>query len=135
MRRDRVIRKGYVHVQAIGHPRADAQGYVPEHIVIAERALGRFIEWPVLVHHHNRIKADNRGSNLVICQDEAYHQLLHMRQRALEACGHATWRRCVYCGQYDAPEQMQVHARGRRTEQFHHRECVRLNRARVRRCA
>jgi HNH endonuclease len=130
-----IIRKGYAQVLAHGHPRADRHGYVPEHLVIAERALGRFIELPILVHHHNGIRADNRGPNLVICPDEAYHQLLHMRQRALTACGHPHWRKCVYCGSYDAPDQMQVHAQGRKTQQYHHRECARSHRARWRRCA
>ena len=87
MRRDRVIRKGYVHVQAIGHPRADAQGYVPEHIVIAERALGRFIEWPVLVHHDNRIKADNR--------DRTSSSVRTRRTTSCCTCGSAPSRRAA----------------------------------------
>ena len=38
---------GYVMIQAPGHPRANDHGYVFEHILIAEKALGRFISAPI----------------------------------------------------------------------------------------
>ena len=70
------------------------------HRAIAEQALGRRLPDGVEIHHVNEDKNDFRNSNLVICQDRAYHKLLHVRLRALRACGHADWRKCVICKQY-----------------------------------
>lgn len=52
-----------------------------EHIVVAERALGRRLPKGAIVHHVNLDTHDNRPSNLVICPSEAYHRLLHKRMR------------------------------------------------------
>ena len=73
--------RGYVLICMQEHPRASG-GQVLEHIVIAERALGKPLPARAEVHHVNGDRADNRTSNLVICQDRAYHMLLHARARA-----------------------------------------------------
>ena len=52
-----------------------------EHIVVAEKALGKPLPKGARVHHVNLDTHDNRRRNLVICPDEAYHQLLHKRMR------------------------------------------------------
>lgn len=56
---------------------------VKEHIVIASIVLGRPLPSGVIVHHVNGDGRDNRHSNLVICQDQKYHKLLHYRQRLM----------------------------------------------------
>ena len=71
--------------------------------LVAEESLGKSLPVGAVVHHVNGNKVDNRPSNLVICQDTAYHFLLHVRMRALRVCGHANWRKCGYCGEYDDP--------------------------------
>lgn len=94
--------QGYVFIYAPSHPRASAnKGYVMEHILVVEKGIGRYLEGPELVHHCNRDKKDNSPSNLVLCPDQAYHLMLHARIRALEACGHADWRKCKHCKTYD----------------------------------
>ena len=35
--------------------------------------------------------------------------LLHMRARALQACGHAGWRKCGYCKRYDDIRNLSVY--------------------------
>jgi len=71
---------GYMRVIAPGHPKNNG-GYMLEHILIAEKALGRPLPKGAEVHHVNEIKTDNRNENLVICENHAYHFLLHARMK------------------------------------------------------
>lgn len=102
----RTIRRGYVYVLRPDHPDADRHGYVCEHVLKAEKALGKSLPAGVEVHHVNERRADNRNVNLVVCQDHAYHVLLHIRTRALKACGNANWRQCKYCKVWDDPANL-----------------------------
>jgi hypothetical protein len=95
---------------------------VLEHVYICELVLGKPLPPGAVVHHVNEIKNDNRNSNLVICQDRAYHLLLHKRIRALKQSGHANWEKCVFCKEYDDPANL-FHAK---YGQQYHRECRRL---------
>jgi hypothetical protein len=54
----------------------------------------------------NGIESDNRNTNLVICQDQCYHLLLHLRAKALKECGNADYRRCIYCRKWDSTDHM-----------------------------
>jgi len=110
--------RGVILVRAKEHPRADARGYVRQHILIAEAALGKYLVLPACVHHHT-------PTQLVICQDNAYHKLLHRRTNALKACGHADWLKCKFCKCYDAPENLRTYKRGKHRYQSLHLECLR----------
>jgi hypothetical protein len=100
------IYASYKRVKAEGHPRAYSSGYFREHILVAERIIGHLLPPGAVVHHVDENRRNNSPSSLVICQDAAYHNLLHMRARALSACGNANFIRCPYCKRYDAPENL-----------------------------
>lgn len=74
---------------------AGVEKYVHQHR--AEQALGKSLPLGTVVHHADGSKADD--APLVICQDEAYHRLLHLRMRIVRAGGDPeTQRVCSSCG-------------------------------------
>lgn len=102
----------YDSVLCHNHQRADKKGYVLEHILIAEKALKKPLPPKAQVHHANENKKDNNSSNLVICQNEAYHRLLHKRARAFRASGHADWLKCQFCKEHDDPYNLYIFRNG-----------------------
>ena len=72
--------KGYILILNRNHPRADMNGYVFEHIVVAEKSIGRDIGQDEIVHHINGIKDDNRPENLIVLS-RAEHTALHNKRR------------------------------------------------------
>ncbi len=65
----RIWKSGYVYSECGSRPR-------PEHVVIAEKLLGRKIKSTECVHHINLHRNDNRNCNLLLC-DKKYHAWLH----------------------------------------------------------
>ena len=59
--------------------------YKFEHVVMAEKAIGRELPFGSVVHHVDRDGTNNNTKtpwNLVVCPDQKYHLLLHARARA-----------------------------------------------------
>jgi hypothetical protein len=99
---------GYISTLCKKHPRAVSNNYVRDHILIAEKVMGKYLPLSAMVHHVDGNRSNNANSNLVVCENSQYHALLHQRMMAFKACGHANWRKCAYCKQYDNPNNMVV---------------------------
>ncbi len=60
---------------------------LPEHVYVAEIALGHALPSSAQVHHVDENRSNNASANLVICENAAYHLLIHARQRVVNAGG------------------------------------------------
>lgn len=72
-----ILKKGYKKILMATHPRADGKGYVFEHILIAEKVIGRTLAESEEVHHKDLDKLNNDPSNLVICASHSEHMAFH----------------------------------------------------------
>lgn len=116
-----------VPVTASSYPQSNGKRV---HVGVVERAIGKAIPKGAQVHHVDENKQNNSADNLVLCNDSAYHNLLHARQRALRECGDANARRCQSCGSYDRQEDLEIALRRRNDtksqntyERPEHRSC------------
>ena len=87
---------------------------------VAEKVLGRSLPTGVVIHHVDEDPTNNNNSNLVVCENQSYHFLLHRRMKALKACGHASWRKCQFCEEYDSLKNLYIAPNDR---QSYHRSC------------
>ena len=75
------------------------------HVIAVEKAFGKAFgkALPKIsrIHHVNCDHRNFKNNNLVLCQDDAYHRLLHLRTTALLKSGNANNRHCVFCQQWD----------------------------------
>lgn len=95
----RVILAGRLRVASAKRYRilVDSEGvYSLLHRTRAVRALGKPLPAGAVVHHADGSRRDD--APLVICQDEAYHKLLHWRMRVKAAGGNPnTDKICAGC--------------------------------------
>ena len=69
-----------------------------EHVAIAESVIGHFLPPHSEIHHFDGNGLNNEHTNLVICENRRYHQLLHARQRIIELGGDPdTHKWCASC--------------------------------------
>lgn len=94
-----------------------------EHRAIVERLIGMKLPRRARVHHVNENRRDNRPENLVVCNDDAHHMLIHYRQRAYDGSGDANNLRCEYCKTWDSPERIRVIYRADGSARRYHQAC------------
>lgn len=68
---------GYDAIYAPDHPRAHPNGYVYEHILVAENAMGRPLVPGEVVHHIDRDRRNNRPENLQVFASHSEHMRHH----------------------------------------------------------
>lgn len=83
-----------------------------EHTVIAEKVLGKKLPPKAEIHHVDGNGLNNQNSNLVICEDHAYHELVDRRARALKVCGYVHYCKCCYCKLWDHPDNIIISDNG-----------------------
>jgi hypothetical protein len=92
-----------------------------EHVRIVEQVLGHKLPAGARVHHLDGNGLNNDKDNLVVCPNESYHKLLHIRQDAMAATGDYNQRHCTHCGQYDKVSNLKKLPS--LTESYYHRSC------------
>lgn len=71
-------KSGYIYVYTPEHPNATVDGYVPEHRLVMEKHIGRYLTDDEVAHHVNEEKDDNRIENLQL-MTKAEHMAHHAR--------------------------------------------------------
>ena len=110
---------GYLLKYVPSYPSSNRQ-YFLAHRIIAETILGKPLPKGAVIHHYAD-KQDN--SKIVICENQAYHILLHMRTIALNESGNANFRKCKYCKQHDDPMRMSDNGGKRKGSNYFHKSC------------
>lgn len=114
--------RNYKQISLPGHPNAclRSDGLLYYHRYLAAKALGKALPVKAEVHHHN---GSRTGGQLVICEDKAYHKLLHKRTQAYLATGDPNKKTCAFCSQWDDPENMIGYFGKNPNGRFHHASC------------
>ena len=102
--------------------------YLPAARLMVENALGKYLLKKQPIHHVDGDCYENKRGNLVLCEDNAYHKLLHLRMRALKAYGNSKARKCPYCKEWDTTDNPDFKIYSRKREingngQGYHRSC------------
>ena len=87
----------YFRVLNHQHPNKDSISRVAEHRLVAECALGKPLPITAVVHHIDHDPENNDPSNLIICENESYHILLHARERRMQTAGGLDKKLCPRC--------------------------------------
>lgn len=125
---------GALYQVAHNHPRSDKRGRVYQHVLMVEKVLGKLLPLLVVIHHVDGDRSHNENSNFVVCENQGYHNFLHRRKRAYEACGKAHYLRCRHCREWDDPLNMTVLERKKEGVGAYHKAChTKAERERVRR--
>ena len=109
---ERIMLKGYPVVYAPEHHRAKSNGYVREHIVVAEKCLGRALADGEVIHHINEDKKDNRPENLVVFKSHSDHMKYHWMLRNPDKYNGIALPPALYCMQGIAEALSDEHLNG-----------------------
>ena len=94
-----------------------------QHILEAEMAMGKRLPAGAIVHHWNCDGTNNKHENLLVCPDQAYHKLIHMRMDAYDACGNPDAVKCWICKQWGTKDTMLSASSGKISRRYYHSKC------------
>ena len=114
---------GKVYIKADGHHKADKNGYVRKCVLVAEKALGKPFPLCAVVHHVDSMQDNDKNNNLVLCENDNYHKLLHRRERAYHTCGNPNFRKCWLCKTYDSVDNLYIPPKNTMGS-IRHRKCM-----------
>ena len=69
---------GYVVVHSPAHPNCNKDGFMFEHRLVVEEAIGRMLTGIEVVHHLGHVRSDNRLENLLLLPSNRAHTAFHM---------------------------------------------------------
>jgi len=113
------------------HPVAMKNNYALVYrIILFEKFGSKLITNKTVVHHVDGNKNNDELTNLVICEDHAYHRLLHQRKNALKNTGDVHSRKCAFCGIWILSHESEVFRTKRKRsqgiyERWVHKKCAR----------
>lgn len=94
----------YKEVHLPNHHRAKTNGYVDEHIILAENKLGRLLKKGECVHHKDENKLNNDLDNLMVFVSNSAHIKYHRGGKLIQLedgtfdCEGVPDGRCNVCG-------------------------------------
>lgn len=71
------FRRGYVFIYSPDHPCKDKNNCYPEHRLVMEKHVGRYLSGEEIVHHIDGNKSNNAIENLMLLPNKAEHKKLH----------------------------------------------------------
>lgn len=74
---EEIMRNGYKVIYLPEHKHSDSSGCVYEHIIVAEKMLGRDLKDGECVHHKDEVKSNNDPSNLMVFKTVGDHTAYH----------------------------------------------------------
>jgi len=95
----------YKYIYAPEHPFTNTRGYICEHIIVAEKMIGRALKEEEVVHHIDKNRSNNNPENLMVFATNADHTCFH--KGGIPYKDGDVWRcirvgiktkRCLYCG-------------------------------------
>lgn len=99
----KIIDNGYITIYMPEHLKSKKNGYVYEHILVAEEMLGRPLGKEEVVHHKDRNRTNNKPKNLIIFKTHADHGRFHTTGIMIKENDYYispdTKNKCIDCGQ------------------------------------
>lgn len=105
-------KKNYKRIFKPDHPKSSSDGMVPEHIVVAEKKLGRYLKETEVVHHIDEDKHNNNEENLLVFATNGDHVAYHNNKELGIYKDGDVWRTnrtrnpliCAYCNKEFIPQ-------------------------------